>query len=150
MRPAVNTTIISSPGTWTSCIWGYCEMSATVQTGPARPAHKVDSQGLIWPGECSCPTPLGPSTAAIEPLIDWQACGSRSPARNLGHAAGFQHVFTDPLRTSPTAKTPGRLDSINTGGRWSGQLSGGRPDRQQVGPGNHEFPPVTLDVAGSH
>ena len=44
--------------------------------------------------------------------------------------------FTDPYRTSPTAKTPGRLDSRNIGSRRSGQSPAGR--LQQIGPGHHE------------
>jgi hypothetical protein len=71
------------------------------------PARKVDSQGLIWPGECSCPTPLGPITAAIESLIDWH----RSAADVVDH------------------EDPGRLDS-DAGAASSpegGRPPGGRP-----------------------
>ena len=46
--------------------------------------------------------------------------------------------FTDPYRTSPTAKTPGRLDSRNIGSRRSGQSPAGLAVLQEVGPGHHE------------
>ena len=45
--------------------------------------------------------------------------------------------FTDPYRTSPTAKTPGTLDSRNIGSRRSGQ-SPALAVIQEVGPGHHE------------